>query len=254
MALAAQADPLPVVDARRDLDLELALLGHAPGAGAVGTGRLDDLAEAPALRAGLRADDLAEERVRDRLQAARPAAAGAGRRRRAGSGAVPGRSQQSTTAGNGTLRVAPSAASTSSISTSARTSAPRAERRPGRPPRPPKRSSPKNAEKRSLRLPKSKSVGRKPPVRRALVPVAVVELARLGLREDLVGLGRLAEALLRLGVVGDVGVELARQPAERGLDRALVRVARDAEDLVVVARGGHGRRVLPASPAPAQLS
>jgi hypothetical protein len=47
-------------------------------------------------------------------------------------------------------------------------------------------------------------------------------------------------------MVGDVGVELTRQPTKGGLDRALVRVARDAEDLVVVASScGHARRVLP---------
>ena len=61
-----------------------------------------------------------------------------------------------------TSRVAPVAASTSSISTSAATSAPRA-RPPAAPP--PKRSSPKNAEKMSARLPRSKWVGVKPPLR-----------------------------------------------------------------------------------------
>ena len=79
----------------------------------------------------------------------------------------------------------------------------------------------------------------------ALVAEAVVQVAGLALGEDLVGLCRLPEALLRLRVVVDVGMELTREPAERGLDRLLVRAARNAEDLVVVAPGGcHGPRVL----------
>jgi hypothetical protein len=69
------------------------------------------------------------------------------------------------------------------------------------------------------------------------VPVGVVDPAALGVRQDLVGLRRLLELLLRLRVVRvDVRVQLAREPAEGLLDRRLVRVAVDAEDLVVVAR------------------
>jgi hypothetical protein len=76
------------------------------------------------------------------------------------------------------------------------------------------------------------------------VPEAVVELARLGLREHLVRLDDLAETLLRIGHVGDVRVESAGEASERLLDLGLVRVALDAEDLVVVAFGRrHGSRV-----------
>ena len=71
--------------------------------------------------------------------------------------------------------------------------------------------------------------------------VAVVELARLGLRQHLVRLDDLAEALLGVGRVGDVGVQLARERAERLLDLRLGRVARDAEQLVVVAFGRRHR-------------
>ncbi len=81
---------------------------------------------------------------------------------------LPPQVEQATTTGNGTFRATPSAASTRSISTSASTSAPRAAR--VRPAIPPKRSSPKNAEKMSARFPKSKSVGRNPPVRRPSWP------------------------------------------------------------------------------------
>ena len=44
------------------------------------------------------------------------------------------------------------------------------------------------------------------------VAVPVVELARLGVREHLVGLDHLLEALVRVGRVRDVGVHLAREP------------------------------------------
>jgi hypothetical protein len=41
--------------------------------------------------------------------------------------------------------------------------------------------------------------------------------------------------MLRVRSVGDVGMELAREPSERALDVVGTRVARDAEELVVVA-------------------
>ena len=78
------------------------------------------------------------------------------------------------------------------------------------------------------------------------VAVAVVELARLRVRERLVGLRDLAEAHLGLRMVGDVRMQLAREPAERLLDRLLVGVSRDAEQLVVVAFGrGHRALIVP---------
>ena len=83
-----------------------------------------------------------------------------------------------------------------------------------------------------------------PAAAQAFVAVAVVDLAALGVREDLVGLGGLLELVLGLRVVRvDVGVQLARELAERLLDRRLVGVAWDAEDLVGIARdrAGHGR-------------
>ena len=69
----------------------------------------------------------------------------------------------------------------------------------------------------------------------ALVPVPVVELPRLALGEDLVGLGRLAEPLARVRMLRDVGMELAREPAERLLDLGLAGRLGDPENLVVVA-------------------
>jgi hypothetical protein len=41
--------------------------------------------------------------------------------------------------------------------------------------------------------------------------------------------------VLRIGSVRDVGMELAREPAKRALDVVGIRVARDTEQLVVVA-------------------
>ena len=69
-----------------------------------------------------------------------------------GSAPLPSQASHGTATWNGTSFVTPRAASTSSIAISAPMSAPRRARRPPTP----NRSSPKNAEKRSLRLPKSK--------------------------------------------------------------------------------------------------
>ena len=81
-----------------------------------------------------------------------------------------------------------------------------------------------------------------------LVSVPVVELAGLGLREHLVGLGHLAEALLGGGIVGDIGMELAGERPKRLLDRSFVGVPRHPEQLVVVTL------VAPSStPPPARL-
>jgi hypothetical protein len=67
------------------------------------------------------------------------------------------------------------------------------------------------------------------------VAEAVVQLASLGVRQDLIRLDDLSEAVLGVGRVRDVGMELAGEPPERTLDVVGVRVARDTEQLVVVA-------------------
>ena len=67
-----------------------------------------------------------------------------------------------------------------------------------------------------------------------LVPVAVVARAAVVVGEHLVGLGDLAEALLGVRRLGDVRMQLPRQPAEGLLDLAIGCVAADAEQLVVV--------------------
>jgi hypothetical protein len=69
------------------------------------------------------------------------------------------------------------------------------------------------------------------------VPEAVVELAPFGVREHFVRLDDFAEALLGVRRIGDVGMELAGEAPERALDVVGACIARDAEELVVVARG-----------------
>ena len=82
-------------------------------------------------------------------------------------------------------------------------------------------------------------MGRSEPARaQAAVAEAVVEAAGLVVREHLVRLGHLAEAHVRVRIVGDVRMQLPGEAAERLLDRGLVGVATDAEHLVVVAIGG----------------
>src|SRR5207244_1917400 len=74
--------------------------------------------------------------------------------------------------------------------------------------------------------------------------VAVVELARLRIREHLVRLGDLLEAIGRVRRIRDVRVQLPRELAEGPLDVRVASAAFDAEQLVVVAlRRGHRRRV-----------
>src|ERR671910_1373860 len=84
-------------------------------------------------------------------------------------------------------------------------------------------------------------VGRSEAARaKALVAEAVIQLACLLLRQDLVRLSRLAEALLRVGMVGNVRMEISREPAEGRPDLLLARTLREAENLVVITLcGGH---------------
>jgi hypothetical protein len=69
------------------------------------------------------------------------------------------------------------------------------------------------------------------------VTEAVVQLTPLGVRQDLVRLDHLAETLFRVRCLRDIGMELARKPAERALDVVGTGIAPDTEQLVVVALG-----------------
>src|SRR6185312_14871243 len=77
--LAGQADPLTMVDPRRDLDLERSLLDDAAGAATLAARLLDPAARAGARRARLGADELAEDAPRHLLQPSRSVARRAGR-------------------------------------------------------------------------------------------------------------------------------------------------------------------------------
>ena len=237
MSFAREPDALAVVDPRRHLDVDVRSSSAGRRRGSSHGSRRSSRRRAT--RAGLGAHELAEAPARHLLQPARAAA------RHVAPASCPARrrSPLHVLARDGDLERHGArdarAASTSSISTSAPTSAPR---RP-RPGRPPNRSSPKNAEKRSLRFPKSKSLGR---TRRCAAPRARSgrRARALGVRQHLVRLDDLLESLVRVRRVRDVRVELAGEPAERLLDRRLVRVPRDAEQLVVVAPGRRHQFVL----------
>jgi hypothetical protein len=66
---------------------------------------------------------------------------------------------------------------------------------------------------------------------------AVVERAALRVREHLVCLHDLAEAVLRIRRARDVRVELPREAPKRALDLVGVRLPCNAQELVVVALG-----------------
>src|SRR5439155_26548930 len=85
------------------------------------------------------------------------------------------------------------------------------------------------ADVAEVEVPRREAAGPQP-----RMAIAVVQLARLRVREHLVRLGDLAEAHLRIGLLGDIRVKLPGQAAERFLDLLLVGLARDAEQLVVV--------------------
>ena len=89
MALAAEPDALAVMDSGRDLDRERPLLDDPARAAALGARLLDPAARAGARRAGLRADELAEDAARHLLQPSGSAAGRAGRDLAAGLRAVP---------------------------------------------------------------------------------------------------------------------------------------------------------------------
>ena len=78
---------------------------------------------------------------------------------------------------------------------------------------------------------------REPTAAEAFSPVAVVGRAAFRVGEHLVRLGRLAEPLLGVRLLRNVGMELARELAERPLDVGIRGATVDAENLVVVALG-----------------
>ena len=86
--VAGQAHGLAVVDARRDVDAELAPLRAAAAAAAVGAGALGDAPAPAAVAAGHRAHELAERRAHDLAHLAGALALAAGQHLGALGGAV----------------------------------------------------------------------------------------------------------------------------------------------------------------------
>src|SRR5581483_8516815 len=229
MTLAAQPDALAVVDARGDVDFHGALLEHPAGAAALAAGRLDQPAAAGARRAGLGAHELAEDAPRDLLHPADPVAGRARAHRRPGLGAVTVAARaRDRHLERHLARRAGRRLDELDLDRRAEVGAARAA------------AEEVVAEERGEEIREAAEVEMprlEAAAPQAGVAVAVVELTRLRLREHLVGFDDLAEALLGVRRSRHVGVELARERAERLLDLALARVAPDAEKLVVVALG-----------------
>ena len=76
------------------------------------------------------------------------------------------------------------------------------------------------------------------------VTVAIVGGAFLFVHQDVVGFAEFLEFLFRVRVVGIfVGMKLDRELAIGALDLLAGRIALDAQDFVVIALGGHWRKM-----------
>ena len=239
VTLAGEPDALAVVDPGRDLDLEGPLVEHAAGPFATGTRVLDDAARAAATRAGLAADELAE-RSSAQTCSMRPEPWHSSQVAAVvpGSTPLPAHSSQARATWMGTSRLIPLAASSRSIIDLCGDVGPATPARA------------RGDAEGVLSEEGREDVGEAPEVERgraeasaleARMAEAVVEAAGLGLREHLVRRDCLPEALLRVGLLRDVRVQLAREPAESPFDLGFGRRPADAEDLVVVTPGRRHR-------------
>src|SRR5262249_24826700 len=256
---ARELDGGPILDARRDPDLDGAPGAHPAVRVAFGARPPDDGAVAAAGGTRPGGHDLAEEGPGDLAHLAAPRAHVAGLRMGAGRGALaraggadhrrvhhqfPGRPERAF----GEIEVHPDGGVAAPAGAAARPSRPRAsaeervhdvaEREPG--PEPPRPAGP----------------GGSGPGER--VRPEVVHLPLLGVGEHLVGLCDLLEPLLRLRVRVDVRVQLPGEPPVGLLDLVGTRVAADSEDSVVVVHArsppGSGLRTLPPrAPLPSPL-
>jgi hypothetical protein len=245
VAAPAQADALAVGDARRHVDIERPAADLAPATVAALAGRLGGAPLAAADVAGDLPDDLPERRARHRLQDACAAAALARDDRRPGLGAVAVtdlaavhrlEAERHRRAARGIGERDLGADGDVGALHRAHPSGPG----PG-----PGAEAPAEAAAAEERLEEvgdraeALEVRGEPALAQAVVAVAVVGGAPLGIREDLVGLGRLLELLLRVGIVPvDVGVQLAGEAPEGLLDARVVGAAVDAEHVVGIAGPG----------------
>ena len=209
-------DPLAVVDPGRDLDVELLRLDRAPVAVAGGAGRLDDGAGAEAGRAGLRAHELAEDAARDLLQLATARAGRARDALGARLGPVTLAGSQAAATSTSTLRSTPVKASASSIATATPTSPPR-----WRPPRFPGEEVVAEEGGEDVAQVREVEVGRRvAAAAQAGVAVAVVELRRSASESTSYASATARKRSCASAFAVHVGMELAREPAERLLDLA----------------------------------
>src|SRR6476620_3028795 len=234
------------MDPGRNLHLERSLLDSSTVPMAIRARVFDLLPGAAASRTGLRSDELTERAPRDVLQAARAAAGHAGdrsctrcgpatRARGAGDG---DRKRNLPLRSGGTLdeldlnldgQVRPT--------------------RPRRPAADPEQVVTEEGRKQVGEAAQVELRRRETAAAEPRMTEAVVKLARLALRQNLVGLDHLAKPLLRVRGLGNVRVQLARKPSEGSLDLALVRPTGDAEHLVIIPLGGRHQPSL--APAPA---
>src|SRR4051812_7131878 len=240
MAATGDADALAVVDAGRDVDLDVAA-HRLPALAVAGVARL--LGQPPVAAAAVAhrcAHELAERGARDRLELAGPVAARAGddRRPRLGAIAVAGLAEDARVVGDVDLRAARRVGQRDRD----RHGDVAALDRPGTRGATASEGGiePAGAEERAEQIGDRAFEAAVAAVAAgpwALVAVGVVELPALGVRKHLVRLGRLLELVLGPRVVGvGVRMQLPGEPPEGLLDLGLVGAAADAEHLVVVAR------------------
>ena len=221
VALAAQTNPLAVVDSGRNVDRKRALLDHPPRTAALRARLLDPAARARARGARLGTDELTEDAARHLLQSSRAVARRAGRDLRsrfrtvsaaagAGGGDLERNVARDTLRGFdefyldrcreiGAAR-APAPAATAEqdvVSEEGREEI---------------------GEAAEVDVPRLKTAAAQ-----AGMAVAVVEVARFRVRQHLVGLDDLLEPLLGIWSLGDVRMQLAGEVPERLFD---LRVAR----------------------------
>src|SRR5262245_23769267 len=239
MALARDSDALTVMDSRRNLDVHGALLDRSPSAFAGLAGCLDKAAGPATGRARLCADEVTERRARHALEASAP------------------RARRATDRGCSRLEAASLArrARLRDLEHDRVGHATGCFRQLDRhlgadvraTPRAPAGGEEIVAEERREEIAQASEIegGRlEAAAPQAFEAVAVVELAALGARENLVRLDDLLKALVGIGGVRDVRVQLTRQPAECLLDRVDIGASPHAEHVVVVPPGrGHVDRL-----------
>src|SRR6266516_231475 len=231
MTFAAQPDSLPVVDARRDLDVDVALLEHAAGAVAFLARVLDELPGAVAGRTCPGAHELAEDAARDLTHAAVAPTGRAGADLRLRLRAV----SSATLARNGDaerhLALRPRR-HLRQVDLDPRGDVGAAHAPPSSP------AEQVVAEECGEQIRKAAEVEggrREAAAAQTRMTEAVVELPPLGVGEHLVRLDGVAEPVVGVRLLRHVGMQLAGEAPERALDLVSVRRSRHAEKLVVVA-------------------